>query len=252
MIVEALTWLRGRIEAAAPIQRIQIHGREYTDRPLYESERPKDDRPGCLELPTLTGFCAYVAGELENPGNLHDRAVFVLGPQRVELMSAIHGRAQRTTYASCSWPVHRSPLIGKYLPVESAAIELRCAFGDTLDRAKLVEILGNVAVDVGEVEQHDDGIGQPVAVKPSAHRLAVAEIPQPAMLDPRWSFADVNRHPVPFIVRVRPAERGEPQGLYVGLFEAAAPEWATQQAREVAEVVRSELRELSSTLPVYA
>lgn len=201
-----------------------VDGETFSTVPLHLVRVPAAPEPKALVVHTLSGLRDYVAAnrdELE----LANLVVHVEGPERVSLLSRLEGEHhQRFAYLTAS-SINRFAAVpafqfGRFLAIADVTIALMALFGDSQQRATLLQILGTVKVEEG-VQQEDDGVTQRVTAKRGIRLVSEVPVPSPIVLRPFRTFPELDQPESPFVVRLH--ERGA--GVEVALFEADGGAW---------------------------
>lgn len=229
---EALTQLREMaVEAASTT--VEIDGVVYATSKLHDVRKPEPE-PKALELNTLTGLVRYAGTNVGEMGDCLDPkelVVQVVGPDKVRLFSNLYGDfEQRDIYAvaSCANRLTAAQFaFGNWQDCESATIALQALFEDKGDRAAVLRLIGTVT-DEQVTVQADDGITQKVTARASIAGLENVKVPNPVLLAPFRTFAEVDQPLSPFVLRMR--KQG---GVQVALFEADGGAWRLEAIERI-------------------
>lgn len=208
-----------KIVSLAPTGRMQIHGREYADRPVVLV------RPPCahdtLELMTLTGLVDAVRAKLDD---LHtDEWV-------LEVKSYKHVRivSRRTDAYGCREELVAVTLqdveafpFGRFLSREEFVIGLQSLM--VPDEGSLAVLKVASALEVATVTlAEDDGISQRTAVKQGVMLKQDVTVKGRVTLRPFRTFREVEQPASKFVFRLRSVNGQVPE---CALFEADGGSW---------------------------
>ncbi len=208
-----------KIVSLAPVGRFQIHGREYTERPLGLVEPPRSHVP--LELMTLTGLVHAVRAKVDDV-DPSAWIVEVLSHQGVRIVSRHtdpYGRRDVLLRVGLSdgevFP------FGRFLSREEFVIGLQSRFvqqGDVLEVLRLASGLEVSAVMVAE----DDGISQRTTTRQGIALKETVTVKGRVKLRPYRTFREVEQPVSEFVFRLRAKEGMVPE---CALFEADGGAW---------------------------
>jgi hypothetical protein len=198
-------------------------------------------------LHTLTGFADYItANRDERP--LTECAVVVADHTRAALVSKEYGEIkQRDVYVVTRFddliiranapgmPNVGSPFaFGSWMAVDAMNIALQSLFAPNDDRARVLEIVGNVRTE-GVTTWDDDGVTQGVVASAGVKIGKLVGVPNPVKLAPYRTFRELDQPESLFVLRMR----GEPGDLpQVALFEADGGAWKIQAIERIAAFLR--------------
>lgn len=214
MIQKALQYLVGLKEAKV----IQIDGKNYSTEELHyiSPEFDTDPRPlvSAVSISTLTGLVDYITGNVDMlNGSL---IVHVVSPTEVKVYSELRDDAKRHNYISCTgW----TPKItyGQFIDVESFNIMLQACFLQNEHSAALLQVIGNIKEDNVQ-NTSDDGISQKVTAKQGISTVTEVVVPNPVILCPFRTFAEVDQPESKFVFRMQ-------NGPKAAIFEADGGVW---------------------------
>jgi hypothetical protein len=110
-----------------------------------------------------------------------------------------------------------------FYALEDVIISLQTVFGDTKERADLLQLLGTIK-DENVRTATDDGITQSVTVKAGIQIVEGKEAPNRVELVPFRTFREIDQPASPFVLRLRQGREG---GLpTAALFEADGGQWS--------------------------
>jgi hypothetical protein len=214
-------------------------------------------RPAALQLHTLTGLVTYLfrpPGTDKDPASYplqrdgaenKDVMVRVVNHESVVVESALDAEdgAHRTTFAVA----HFAPLIGgngvpfkfgEYLDLETFNVGLQSLFEDSIDRIRLLRVMGTVKEDVVKTSV-DDGVSQTVVASAGTVGVYETEAPNPVRLIPFRTFREVSQPESLFVLRLKKGENGNlPRAA---LFEADGGAWKLKAIENIATFLRDKL-----------
>jgi len=209
-----------RILGLAVVQRLEIDGRDYTDKKLVPVLLPE---PDVLRLHTLTGIKEYLN---ENPDGLDLDQVMVQveNPTSVRVFSRLSGPfEQRKPYLHSVYEQPQYPF-GKYLDIETFIIELQAKFVQDELTASILQLMGNITDDLITVYA-DDGVTQGVTAKNGIGRVENRMVPNPVTLRPYRTFSEVFQPEGRFVFRLKSGTGTSTGRPGVALFEADGGMW---------------------------
>ena len=127
----------------------------------------------------------------------------------------------------------------RYMDLETFNIMLQSRFVDTNDRAALLALTANV-VDENVKSYGDDGISQVASVKSGVTSVADVKVPNPVLLRPFRTFAEVDQPESKFIFRMRKGD----DGVTAALIEADGGAWKIEAIQNIAEYLRNNLQKV--------
>lgn len=233
MLKEAIAHIQQLAVAAHGVEKLDIEGLPHV---IYQGDvkalRLALADP--LKVRTLQGLVDYLSTNrdnldvatltvtVDNPGHVSVRGAALKDGRRALHLVAIEPDASKAF----------DSFVNRYMPIEDFIIgaqrHFRSGFGDL---ATVLSIVGNVTQnDVRQVE--DDGITQTVTTKAGITKVGNVTLPSPTLLCPRRSFPEVELACVPFIVRMKKADRDGALPS-VALFEADGDTWKIDAAAKV-------------------
>ena len=177
--------------------------------------------PPVLTINTLTGLRDYLITNKDQL-NYDDLLIHVKSAREVLLYQRISGPfEQRVCYLQVD---HKQPEFpfGTYLDIEKFIVELQAKVVPDDTTAAILQIVGNLTDGVVNTFA-DDGVTQQVASKSGIGRVTNATLPNPVVLSPRRTFAEINQPAGRFILRLKSGQ-GETKPT-AALFEADGGMW---------------------------
>jgi len=231
-----------RIVALAAPYREEIGGLPYSDREITLIDAPRAEP---LVFSRLRGFVDFVKNAAEGI-DLARAVVHVAGPGEVRLLGTMDRlRRDREVYARAVHAVVHSRL-GEFKDAETFVIEASTQVIDSPERARLLELVGNMRSEEG-VEVEDDGVSQQVAVRAGVKLAKREHIANPFSLAVRRTFPEAEQPIAPVILRVR---RGGQSGAQVALFECDGGAWEIDAVENIRAWLERALAE--TKLPILA
>lgn len=189
--------------------------------------------PEALELCTLDSLVDYLKSGLN--GVSYQRLLLVVeSPTQVSVYTEDDEKAVRTCLVSVE---ARIPAIryDYYMSSTDFNIYLQSKFEDTDDRDLVLNFASALKIDNGS-EIVDDGISQTTTIKTGVANLAKAKAPNPVMLRPYRTFAEVEQPTSQFIFRINPQAD-------LAIFEADGGKWRLEAINNVANYLKVQLAE---------
>ena len=134
---------------------------------------------------------------------------------------------------------------GSYYGVEEFIIKMQSQFDDTDDKAKLMQLIGNIK-DGQVIQRQDDGITQEVTARVGITRLDNVQLTNPVRLKPKRTFAEVDQVESAFIIRARSGQ-SEPS---FALFEADGGAWQIEAVKRIKDYIRTNTGNKASILVI--
>lgn len=222
-----------KILELSSIQKLEIAGRTYTSKGIVPVKEPL---PASLVVHTLSGIVDYLNKNIDVL-NKEKLFIHVCNPVEVNLYAHFKdGFCERAEYVRA---IFDPPNIqgGQYVSVESFIIGLQAYFVDNLNRAKLLQVVGNVKGE--QVQQFsDDGTTQAVTAKSGIATVESVKVPNPVSLRPFRTFPEVAQPESLFVFRMK-QQNGNPPAC--GLWEADNKQWKLEAIKNIAEWLKSKV-----------
>jgi hypothetical protein len=221
---------------------IGVEGKSYASKSLHLP--PAEPTPTPLKVSGLGGLIDYIKAD---PDSLRDTChlfIQVQSAHKVVLISQFDGRhcnRVNPIVANCDDYIHDFSF-GAYQSIEAVIIALQSQFWPTDDRAKILEVLGNLRSERVATEI-DDGVTQNVTTRKTlAYGLENVPVPRIVTLMPYRTFAEVDQPASNFILRLKMGER-EGQPTQAALFEADGGRWKLEAIESIRTYLDNELNQ---------
>jgi hypothetical protein len=246
--------LGGRTVVLAPRDREIDHPKDpgisivETEWVSIEVDQP-NSVPAPLEVATLTGLVDYVKTVADERDDVDEGglAIHVVSPTEVRVVSGLSddGFAQRAVFlaARAVAPKHGW---GTFADQEAFVVWLLTAFVDTVERASVLALVGNLREEAVR-QSTDDGVSQTVVARKGMVRVENVVVPNPVRLAPYRTFREVEQPHGLFLLRLRGG--GEDAVPTIALFEADGGLWRLDAIGAIRDWLRHQLGE---DLPIIA
>lgn len=224
MIKQALEYLIG----LGKTEVIEIDGQKYSTNGLDHIKNP---RPADIDITTLTGLVDYIKSGIDKHAS-EKLLVHVLSPKAVKVYSALKNDANRDCYIECS---ALTPAIhfDRFIDSENFNIMMQSCFAANYDSTVILKVVGNIKEE--NVRQTgDDGVSQVVTAKVGIAKVADVMVPNPVVLRPFRTFAEVEQPESKFIFRMK-------DGPACALFEADGGAWKNEAMQNIKRYLETEL-----------
>lgn len=226
------------IQESTNVEMIGLDGQSYFTKRTYLP--PQENCAEPLEAHTLKAVESYLrANDSQSEAIAH-----VLSPTHVQLVSPLQGRHnQRHVYLSTSCAeVNKSQFrFNVFLELEPFIIGLLSQFVDTGDRAKVLQIVGNLRSE-NVTAASDDGFSQSVSTRKGVASVQNTDVPSIVHLAPFRTFRAIDQPISSFLLRFQQSSSGMPK---VGLFEADGGSWRLTAIKRIALHLTQSLGEMN-------
>lgn len=207
-------------------------GTEYYDAHKTKMVELKPKRyPKTLELSTLTSLVDYLKTDLNNM-------------KKQRLIVAVEKNDEVCVWSENDELEHRTLLVdakaripelifGQFMSSEEFNIMLQSNFIDDNDRDTLLEFASALKIESGS-EIEDNGVSQVATIKSGVASLAKGKAPNPVLLRPYRTFAEVEQPASQFVFRIDKQAR-------MALFEADGKRWVQEAVGNIAAYLKAEL-----------
>jgi hypothetical protein len=212
LIQKALQYLVGLKE----VKVIQVGDSNYSTEPLNYIKPVFDPKPNAqaISIKTLTGLVDYVKNNVDKIDDV--LVVHIVSPTKVQVYSELRADMNRDKYIECeAW----TPQItyGSFVDIESFNIMLQACFLQNEYSAAVLQVVGNIKEDNVQ-NTSDDGISQKVTAKSGISTVTEVALPNPVILCPFRTFAEVDQPESKFVFRMQ-------NGPKAAIFEADGGVW---------------------------
>lgn len=232
MIKEALQYIAGLKAESMEPKVMEIEGKTYCTKDLH---RYHDfDMASELKVSTLTAIVDYIKGK---PEELRDTMILhVVSPTRVRLYSGLIDERNREHLLESEAIVNEF-FFDKYYDQERFLIELQANFIETSDLAAIKMVAGNIQNGT-TVNYDDDGTSQKTTIKSGIANKTDVIVPNPVMLRPYRTFAEVEQPESAYVFRISEDGKGTPM---FKLVEADGGLWKNAAMKKIKEYLEYEL-----------
>lgn len=227
---EALQYITGLKAESMEPKVLEINGDTYCDKELMRYHRfPTASE---LEVNTLTAIVDYIKGK---PEELRDTMILhVVSPREVRLYSGLVDERKREHLLAASAIVNVFNF-DKFYDQERFLIELQANFLETEDLRTIMQVSGNIKSGT-TANYSDDGISQKTTIK-SGVSLNDVIVPNPVVLRPYRTFAEVEQPESNYVFRIKDIESGPA----FKLVEADGGLWKNAAMKSIKEYFEYEL-----------
>ena len=221
MIKEALQYIAGLNKEGTLVD---VGERKYSIGHLEAIKPPKTET---IKIATLEGLCEWIktsqATHKERTIRLH-----IESHTRVNVISALQSNWKGyNAYAMCDCSEFLSSFrFGDDYDPEQFLIGLHTSFEPTAHRALLTKVASSCTKD-SEIKTEDDGMTQTTTV---GNAIKTKEtMPNPVLLKPYRTFAEVAQPESPFVFRIHDGRSGPEMALY----EADCGKWKLEAIKSI-------------------
>lgn len=198
---------------------LEMGGREYFTRPVFLP--PAEPVPETYTVHTLAGLVDFVHA-FPDPEQI--AFVHVQDPTSVSVAGHLTGRHQRRPVFLVAQFTGKKFRFDAWQDQESFNIGVQAGFVPTDELARMIAVTGKMTFEhVGHA--NDDGRTQMVSTRIGTSLEGSKDLPNPVMLRPWRTFAEIEQPPSPFILRAR---GGSPKDGQLALFETCDSGWQLQ------------------------
>lgn len=221
------------IQDSAGAQVYEIDGQSYTSRPVHLPPQPRLQEP--ITVSTLEGLCGYV-DNIQSARFIHVHNpidVFAYGDlDQYDRRSVL---AEATTRGFLNEPFP----FGRFISTEEAIIKIASNFVDSIDKGRILRLLGNLRSESVKT-MTDDGLSQQVTVSAGVSRVG-SEIVDPIVeLAPYRTFPEIAQPISKFLIRFQ--QSGKDGLPMVSLFEADGSMWKLEAISDVKRYLAENLK----------
>lgn len=212
-----------RLAKAASRDIVTIEDKAYSATPLFDPRKP-EPTPEALDVHTLQSVVDYVKGTIDGGyTEKRRRFIHVESPHVVRLLTGVFGSFNQRAVlmeAKAITPVLR---FGDFQDPESFNIALQANFEPSTARASVLSVVGGLRAEAVQTLE-DDGISQTATARKSVVAIQKVPVPNPVVLRPYRTFAEVEQVESSFVLRLRGGGDGKLPSC--ALIEADGGAWA--------------------------
>lgn len=199
---ETLQYITGLKEESMEPKVISIEGKTYCNKNLTRYHN--FDMADPVNVNTLTAIVDYIKGK---PEELRDSMILhVVSPTKVVLKSGLIDERNRECLMMSSAIVNAFEF-DHYYDQERFLIELQANFLDTEDLQKIKIVSGNIQSGT-TANYDDDGVSQKTTIRSGIANNADVIVPNPVLLRPYRTFAEIEQPESSYVFRIKDSERG--------------------------------------------
>lgn len=233
MIKEAIE----KVLSLAPVNRLTIEGREYTDKSVFPASAPLIS---AIKVSTLGGFVDLVQNDFEEfPSD--SVVVHVVDHKEVSLVSNESDIwARRKCFITSQLTETKGFNFGVFHDHEQFVIGVQANFTDAGEREYVLKMASSLTQERVSTSD-DDGVSQKVGVKAGVHLKTTETIRSRVKLAPFRTFREVEQPTSEFVFRVQQSGDGVPR---LALFEADGGRWKIDAIENVARFLRPLVKDI--------
>lgn len=198
--------------------------------------RVKEVRAAALTISTLTGFVDYIKSNIDAIDT--KLLIHVESPTTVNLYGPLNVDRERENYLATEADLPDNIRYEKFIDTEQFNIMLQSSFADKGDKEVLLQYTGLVR-DEAVKTTGDDGISQKVTVKTGVASVGEAIVPNPVILAPYRTFAEIEQPESKFIFRMK-------EGPSAAIFVADGGAWKNDAILRIREYLQEQLKEIDN------
>lgn len=218
----------------------EIDGKRYSTTPLYDP-RKAEPVPTVLTVHTLMGLCEYVRGTHDAAYvEKRKRFVHVVSPTLVHLHTDVFGEFNQRACLMASEAITPSFPFGQFQDPESFNIGLQAHFEPSTDRANVLSLVGGLKAEK-VLTLEDDGVSQQATGRRGVAGAVNVKVPNPVLLRPYRTFAEVAQPESPFVLRLRGG--GDDEFPKCALIEADGGKWRLTAIEHIKAWLKADLKD---------
>jgi|GEM_PF-1217456 len=203
--------------------------------------------PQTIELSTLDGIAeAYkdlqdrLKASAVGAGS-DELIVHVLSPRKVFISAPRVGEKNQVFEYYAADAIIPDTKIGEHLDIDMAILNLNANFEETVEREKLLTMLGSITSGLAS-DIVDDGVAQQVTTKRGITRAGTETFKNPITLQPYRTFPEITQPQSPFVVRLKQVKNDDDSlTARVSLHEADGGRWRVKAIADIAKYLRANL-----------
>lgn len=206
---------------------LEVDGQKYSTKGLHHVKQPSPDDLG---ITTLTGLVDYVVSKIDN----HKTSLLlqVVSPRQVRVYSPLKPDATRDCYIECTAQLPEI-YFGKFIDIENFNIMLQSCFVQNEHSASVLQVVGNITEQTVRTVG-DDGVSQEVTARAGIVKVTNVPVPNPVILKPFRTFAEVEQPESKFVFRMQDGPRA-------AFFEADGGAWKLEAMKNIKTYLQAEL-----------
>lgn len=217
---------------------VQIGGKDYSSRPVYNAPREEIPLPKALGVSTLTAVLDYIfSGQAE----AKELFLHVESPTTVRVFGKLDALAQRACYLKAE-ACTKTLQLNRWMQPDSFIVNLMagCVDNDDSDKMTVLAYVGNITEEHVK-KTRDDGVTQGATVKTGITLTDTVECPNPVNLQPYRTFTEVDQPISKFVLRLQ-------DGPEAALFEADGGAWQVEAIQRISEFLNNALLKVQDDL----
>lgn len=201
----------------ADVEVKEVDGRKLAAREMFIVKPPSLKR---LCVSNLQGLIDYVEADIDG---IADKFLYIYDPCNVSLISkADEIYLERKEIIQAVFDEQTNGLFNQFKEQEMFLLDLNTAFVRTGPLEQLIMIVSNVKSEDVRIDE-DDGVSQTVTSRAGIAMVENVKLPNPVLLNPYRTFAEIDQPEDYFVFRARKARDGEAPKF--GLFENGSGMW---------------------------
>ncbi|MGE5631601.1 MAG: hypothetical protein ACM3TR_10965 [Caulobacteraceae bacterium] len=206
---------------------LEVDGQKYSTKGLHHITQPSPDN---LVITTLTGLVDYIISKIDD----HKTSLLmqVVSPKQVRVYSPLKPDAIRDYYIECTAQLP-DICFGKFIDIENFNIMLQSCFVQNEHSASVLQVVGNITEQTVRTVG-DDGVSQEVTARAGIVKVTNVPVPNPVILKPFRTFAEVEQPESKFVFRMQDGPRA-------AIFEADGGAWKLEAMRNIKEYLKINL-----------
>jgi len=218
---------------------LNFYGLHYSDKQLHLISPPTAKT---LIVETLTGFVDFIDA-LRSSDDFHPDSLLIHIDNyiTVDLLSKNLGPYKiREKLITAKWDYPQFQF-DQYKSIEKLIIELQSKFAQTAATAELMSFLSKVR-DLSETTLTDDGVSQAVSLQHTVSSVKDDVAPNPVMLAPYRTFAEIDQPESQFILRLQKIKDGD---IAAALFESDGWNWKLEASQNIFDYLKEKVADIA-------
>ena len=206
---------------------------EYGTFSKMQLSRIKLPNVSTLEVSTLTSLIDFLKNDVDGMADDDSYLIHIVTPNTVKLLLPLGEDGTRQCVLTAITYLPGNIHYGRFIDTEQFNIMLQSSFVDIGDRALLLKFTGLIK-DEKVKQTGDNGVSQSVTIKTGVATVSDAEVPNPVMLAPYRTFAEIEQVESPFIFRMQ-------DGPVAALHEADGGAWRNKTMLRIRHFIEESL-----------